>query len=158
MHVAFRAVRAISAGEELTVALRVDLRTRADAGHRDFAFWLYVVGTLTFWGGLTSMNSDSELGKFIYACINGLMIAAGAALSRRVFAVFGGLGLAIYLGHLSHTVFRDSLLFPLALAAIGLGVMGAGVLWQRHEAALGLRLRAWLPPALRELVEHRAHA
>jgi hypothetical protein len=72
-----------------------------------------------------------------------------------VFAVFGGIGVAIYLGNLSHTVFRDSLLFPLALAAIGLGVMAAGVVWQRHEAALGARLRAWLPPPLRELVERR---
>jgi hypothetical protein len=138
----------------VAVALWVDLRNRSE---RDFAFWLYVFGVITFWGGLTSMDSDSELGKFVYACINGLLIATGAALSRRVFAVFGGLGVAIYLGHLSHTVFRDSLLFPLALAAIGLGVMAAGVAWQRHEAAIGQRLRALLPPALRELVERRAH-
>ena len=136
----------------LLFALLVDLRSRQQ---RDFAFWLYVFGVIAFWGGLTSMNSTSELGKFIYACINLLLIATGAALSRRVFAVFGGIGVAIYLGHLSHTVFRDSLLFPLALAAIGLGVMAAGLAWQRHEAALGARLRACLPQPLRELVERR---
>ena len=136
----------------LLFALLVDLRLRQQ---RDFAFWLYVFGVIAFWGGLTSMNSTSELGKFIYACINLLLIATGAALSRRVFAVFGGIGVAIYLGHLSHTVFRDSLLFPLALAAIGLGVMAAGLAWQRHEAALGACLRACLPQPLRELVERR---
>lgn len=136
----------------LLFALLVDLRSRQQ---RDFAFWLYVFGVITFWGGLTSMNSTSEMGKFIYACINLLLIATGAALSRRVFAVFGGIGVAIYLGHLSHTVFRDSLMFPLALAAIGLGVMGAGLAWQRHEVALAARLRAFLPRPLRALVERR---
>jgi hypothetical protein len=137
----------------LAVAFWVDVRNRRP---QDFAFWLYIFGVLTFWGGLTSMNSSSELGKFIYGCINLLMVATGAALSRRVFAVFGGLGVALYLGHLSHTVFKDSLLFPVALAAIGLGVMGAGVWWQRHEAAVGAKLRGWLPRQVRDLVERRA--
>ena len=38
------------------------------------------------------MQSDSQVGKFIYLCINLLLIACGAILSRRMFAVFGGLG------------------------------------------------------------------
>ncbi len=142
-------------GAMVLLAFWVDVRSLHRA---DYAFWLYVFGVLAFWGGLTSMHSDSEVGKLLYAGINLLMIAAGAVLSRRVFAVFGGLGVALYLGHLSHTVFRDSLLFPVALCAIGLAVMGAGVLWQRHEAALGARLRERLPATLRELVEHRADA
>lgn len=137
----------------MVVALWVDVRSRATL---DFAFWLYIVGVASFWGGLSAMDSDSELGKAVYAVINLLLIATGAALSRRVFAVFGGLGVAFYLGHLASTVFKDSLLFPVALTAIGLGFVAAGVLWQRHEAALGARLRAPLPAALRELVERRA--
>lgn len=137
----------------VALAFWVDVRSLRRG---DFAFWLYIFGVLAFWGGLTSMDSDNEIGKLVYACVNLVMIAVGAALSRRVFAVFGGLGVALYLGHLSHTVFKNSLLFPLALGAIGLGVMGAGLLWQRHEAAIGARLRALLPQRLRELVEQRA--
>src|SRR5262245_61819292 len=38
------------------LAFWVDLRSRAS---RDYAFWLYLFGVLTFWGGLTSMNSNS---------------------------------------------------------------------------------------------------
>jgi hypothetical protein len=136
-------------------ALWVDLRTRHG---QDFAFWLYVFGMLTFWGGLTSLPAGGELTRLGYALLNLGLIAIGAALSRRVFAVFGALGVAIYLGHLSYTVFRDSLLFPLALSAIGLGVMALGVWWQRHELALGARLRGLLPQPLRELVELRGHA
>lgn len=138
----------------LVVALWVDIRARRGP---DFAFWIYLFGTLAFWCALTSMRSDSELGKLGYAVINLLLIGLGAALSRRVLAVFGGLGMAVYLGHLAHSVFRDSLLFPLALAAIGLGVMAAGVWWQRHEARLRDRLHGLLPKPLRELVEARSH-
>jgi len=134
------------------VAFWVDVRAGRD---RDFAFWLYVFGVLAYWGGLTSLSSDSELNRFLYCCVNLLMIALGAALSRRVFAVFGGIGVALYLGVLSRTVFKDSLLFPAALAAIGLAVMAAGVLWQRHESAIGAQLRALLPARLRDLVVHR---
>lgn len=137
----------------LVVAFWVDVRNRRP---QDFAFWLYVFGALTFWGGLTSMNSNSELGKFIYCCINLLMLAVGAGLSRRVFAVFGGLGVAIYLGHLSYKVFKDSMLFPVALTALGLAVIGVGIWWQRHEATIGARLRSLLPAPVRALVEHRA--
>ena len=135
------------------LAFWVDLRSRAS---RDYAFWLYLFGVLTFWGGLTSMNSDSELGKLAYCGINVLMILIGAVLGRRVFAVFGGLGVAFYLGHLSQKVFKDSLLFPFALSLIGLAIIWLGVLWQRREAQWSARLRSVLPTALRELIEARA--
>lgn len=134
------------------LALWVDIRSRHD---RDYAFWLYLFGVVAFWGGLSLMNSDSELNKFLYFCINLAMIVVGAILSRRVFAVFGGLGAAGYLGHLAYDVFEDSLLFPFALTLIGLGVVWLGILWQRHEASLSRQLRTLLPQPLRELIEQR---
>jgi hypothetical protein len=139
----------------LTVLLAfwIDVRSRAS---RDYPFWLYVFGVIAFWGGLTMMNSDSEVSKFLYCMINLGMVLLGAVLGRRVFAVFGGLGMAFYLGHLSWKVFKDSLLFPFALTMIGLAVIGAGVLWQRNEARWAGRLRAFVPGALRELIAARA--
>src|SRR5713226_4256466 len=135
------------------VAFWVDLRSRFS---RDYAFWLYLFGVLTFWGGLSLMNSGSELGKLAYCGINVLMILVGAVIGRRVFAVFGGLGVAGYLGYLSYKVFKDSLIFPLALSLLGLAIIGLGVLWQRREAQWSERLRGLLPAPLRELIEARA--
>jgi hypothetical protein len=134
------------------LAFWVDIRARFE---KDFAFWLYLFGVLAFWGGLSLMNSDSELGRFMYLCINVALIVVGAVLSRRVFAVFGGLGIASYLGYLAYRVFSDSLLFPFVLTVIGLAIIYLGILWQRHEAKLSAGLRASLPGALRELIEQR---
>jgi hypothetical protein len=135
------------------LAFWVDLRSRFS---RDYAFWLYLFGVLTFWGGLSSMNSGSEYGKLAYCGINVLMILIGAVIGRRVFAVFGGLGVAGYLGYVSWRVFKDSLIFPFALSALGIGIIWLGVLWQRRETQWSGRLRALLPDPLRELIEQRA--
>lgn len=136
------------------LAFWVDIRSRHT--RKDYAFWLYLFGVITFWGGLSLMRSGSELGKFLYFALNVGMILTGALLGRRVFAVFGGLGVAGYLGYLSHRVFKDSLLFPFALSAIGLAIIALGVIWQRREAQWSARLRGFLPKALRELLEARA--
>ena len=48
------------------------------------------------------------------------------------------------------------MLFPFALTLIGLGVIGLGILWQRHEAGLTRRMRALLPTPFNELLERRS--
>jgi hypothetical protein len=134
------------------LAFLVDIRARHD---KDYAFWLYLFGVLAFWCGLSLLDSHSELDKFIYLCINLVMIFVGAVLSRRVFAVFGGLGAAGYLSHLAHDVFKDSMMFPFVLTLIGLGVIYLGILWQRREEEISRRLRGLLPVPMRELIEGR---
>ena len=135
------------------LAFWVDLRSRFS---RDYAFWLYLFGVLTFWGGLSSMDSGSEWGKLAYCGVNVVMILCGTVLGRRVFTVFGGLGVAGYLGYVSWNVFKDSLIFPLALSLVGLAIIALGVLWQRREAQWAESLRRVLPDPLRELIEMRA--
>jgi len=134
------------------LAFWVDVRARHD---KDYAFWLYLFGVIAFWGGLSMMHSDSEFNKFIYLCINLIMIAVGAILSRRVFAVFGGLGTACYLGHLAYGVFKDSMMFPFILTVIGLGLIYLGIIWQRNEEVISIKLRGLLPLPVRELIEKR---
>lgn len=135
----------------VALAMWVDVRSRLSRTaewRQDFAFWLYIFGTLMFWCGLSLHDSDSELGKVIYALINLALVLVGAAIGRRVFTVFGALGVALYLGHLSHEVFNDSLLFPLALTLLGLAVVALGVWWQRHEKVIATRLARYVPVGL----------
>jgi hypothetical protein len=129
----------------LIVAWAVDLRARAD-----FAFWLHLFGVLAFWAGLTALESNSEIAKVVYCLINVGLIGLGLFLQRRAYALFGGLGIALYLHHLAERVFADSLLYPFALSLIGLGVIGVGLLLHRHATALQRalegRLPSWLAP------------
>ncbi len=134
------------------VAMWVDMRSRRaqDADWRqDYAFWLYLMGALMFWCGMSWRESSNELGKFLYALVNIVLVLFGAAIGRRVFTILGALGVAGYLGYLSHRVFNDSLLFPFALTLLGLAVVWLGVWWQRHEAAIHARLVRFVPAGLR---------
>jgi hypothetical protein len=132
----------------IVVAWAVDLK-RWQAG--DFAFWLHFAGVICFWGGLTSQDSDNEVLKFVYCLINMALVVLAVFLGRRIYAVFGALGISFYLGYLSAEVFQDSLLFPLALSAIGLGVIGLGIWYFRKQHAIARWLTISLPPALQQL-------
>lgn len=152
----FRAYVSVCFGLMTTlVAFWTDIRARHSG---DYAFWLYLFGLAAFWGGLTSLDSDSELAYFGYFCVNLVLIACGAVLVRRVFVVFGGIGCAVYLGHLANEVFEDSWLFPVVVTAIGLGIVYLGLIWQRNERKITTRLRAALPKLVRELLEARISA
>ena len=102
-------------------------------------------------GRPVTTDSDSELSRAAYCLINVGLIGLGLFLQRRAYVLFGGLGVAIYLHHLAERVFRDSLLYPLALSVIGLAIIGAGLLLHRHGPAIERALQARLPKALAAL-------
>jgi hypothetical protein len=130
----------------LLVAYIVDRRTR-----EDYAFWCYLFGLMAFWGGLSLMESNSELNKFLYCLINvGLMLLA-VFLSRRAFLVFGACGVFGYLGHLSYTIFKDSMMFPFALSILGLLIIFLGIKYQRNSERIEQFILASLPNGIRNL-------
>lgn len=98
----------------------------------DFAFWCYLFGLMGFWGGLTSIDSDSEIGRFVYLLVNIGLVGIALYLRRTVFLVFGAIGIHIYLGHLAYEVFKDSFLFPFALALLGLSLILVTVFTQSY--------------------------
>ena len=118
----------------------------------DYAKWLYIFGTLTFWGGLSLLQSDSELSKFIYCLINvGLMIC-GVLLNRKVFMVFGGIGFFGYLGYLSWSVFQNSIAFPFALTVLGLLVVYLGWVYHKKYDVIQRYVRNIMPKFILDLL------
>jgi len=111
---------------------------------------------MAFWGSLSLLEGGSELGKALYALINVGLILMSVLLGRRVYAVFGTLGVAGYLGHLSYKVFEDSMMFPFALSLIGVGIIALGLLYHRNQAAIAAWVEANIPETLRKL--RPAHA
>ena len=136
----------------LAVAWTADYRKRVG----DFAFWLHLFGMMAFWGALTSTESNSEVAKVAYCLLNVALLLIAVFLARRVYAVFGALGVTLYLGHLADVVFRDSLLFPFALSLIGVAVIAVGLMYHRRQAAIAAWAAANLPGVVLRL--RPAHA
>jgi hypothetical protein len=114
----------------IIIAYLIDIKIRRSEG--DFAFWLYLFGSIAFWFSLPWLGEDTEWSKFLYGLTNlGLMVLS-LLLKRRVFMVFGAIGVFWYLGHLAYQVFADSFLFPFFLTFLGLGIIYIGILYQRH--------------------------
>ena len=119
---------------------------------KDYAFWLYFFGMLSFWGGLSLMDSNSELNKFLYCCINLLLIVISVLFNRKLFIVFGALGVFGYLFHLSDIVFQDSLLFPVVLSFFGLGIIWLGLIYNKNKEQIDLSINSKLSERLLKLL------
>lgn len=126
----------------------MDLKRRSGA---DMAFWLHIAGAAAFWGGLTLSDGGTELEKFAYLMINVGLLGLSLFLDRRVYAVFGGMGVATYLGQLAFNTFKDMILFSFALSAIGLLIIFLGVLLHRNRGRMIASLDASLPESLKRL-------
>jgi hypothetical protein len=81
-----------------------------------------------------------------------LTIAASLTLRRVIFLAFGGVMLYAYLAWLSFELFRESALFPIILATLGLGIIVGAVWFQRSYPRMVARVNAgladprpWLP-------------
>ncbi len=126
----------------------MDLKRR---GGVDMAFWLHIAGAAAFWGGLSMSDGGTELQKFIYLLINVGLLGLSLFLDRRVYAVYGGMGIAFYLGQLASRTFKDMILFSFALSAIGLLIIFLGLMLHRNRGRLAARLDANLPDVLKRL-------
>ncbi len=130
----------------LAVAYLIDRRTK-----KDYALWVYVGGLWAFWQGLTTMESDSEIDKFIYCMINIGLMYFSILLVRRVFFVFGFLGILVYLAHLA-SLFNNSLLFPVVLILLGIGIIFLAIQYQHRRNTIERSIVGMLPDILRRLL------
>jgi hypothetical protein len=131
----------------LLASYLVDRRTKDD-----YAFWGYLFGMAAFWGGLSLMNSNSEITKFMYCLLNCGLIVLAVILQRRIFIVFGSIGVFGYLGYLAHRVFENSLLFPFALSLVGILIIYLGVQYQRKRSSIEEAILSRIPVSLKRLL------
>ncbi len=117
----------------------------------DMTFWIHITAAAAFWGGLSLHDGGTQLDKFLYCLLNVALLAYSLFIDRRIYAVFGALGIAGYLGYLASDVFQDTIVFSFALSAIGMAVIAVGLFTHKNRP----RLKAWfdsaLPSGLRSL-------
>jgi hypothetical protein len=124
----------------------------------DYPFWIHIFGVMTFWGSMTLHDGGTELQKFLYCLINIGLIGLSLFLNRRVYAVFGALGVATYLGYLAYDVFEDVILFSFALSAIGVGVILLGLLLHKNRPRMVAAVERMMPEGLRWLRPEHARS
>jgi hypothetical protein len=115
----------------------------------DFSFWFYLFGLLTFTGGLSLMGSGSQLGRAVYCVIHLTLMALAILFRRRVFLVFGAIGVFVYLAAEAEEYFRNSFGFTIALTLIGVAFIAAGIAYKRKEASLAAKLSRYMPSRIR---------
>lgn len=112
----------------------------------DFAFWIYLFGTLSFWGGLNALVwTKGSIVMFIYLIINLAMMIFSLILNRKVLMVFGAIGLFAYLSYLAFDLFANSILLPFALSFIGLAIICLGIVYQKYHKAIENKMQSLFP-------------
>lgn len=89
---------------------------------KDFSFWSYLFGMFLCWSGLTGWNIQTQWGYFTYFLINLIFILLSSFFHRKIFMLFGFLGVIYYIVNLVY-IFSDSLIFSYVLGAIGFSII-----------------------------------
>lgn len=135
----------------LVMAYFIDQKTE-----EDYAFWGYFFGMLAFWLGMwVLIDSSSDFKKALYCFINiGLMVFS-VLLQRRVFLVFGSLGVVIYISDLFYTYFSKSTLFPFFLSLIGVIIIFLGIFYRKYHEKIERKILDLVPNSAKKFLPKR---
>ena len=118
----------IFGGVELIILIFIDYKVNQSSSQK--LFWLFFFALITFWCGISFVNDSlNALGHAIYLSINVFLLFISVLLQRRVFAIFGGIGIFWYIADLS----AKSIWFPLVLIVVGLLIMLVAFYWSKIE-------------------------
>ena len=131
----------------LGVAYLIDQRQGSD----DYALWFYVAGGLALLVGYVQVWQHIGWWRHALPAVAFALVLAALYLRRRVLLIGGGIAAFGYLGYLAFDVFEDVLALPIALAGLGLLVIGATVWMQRRFPVLVARVGGERPPGRKAL-------
>ena len=115
----------------LGVALKFDKKK-----NEDYSGWLYIFGSTMLWCVIPSIlmqfEWNNELSYFLFAMFCIVYMIISILLQRKVFMVWGAIGVFSYIGHLAYAVFKDSPLFVLAIIILGLSIIFSGTYYAKN--------------------------
>ena len=98
-----------------------------------FSNWGYFFGVISFWAGITTHDYKTEVGHLVYLLLNISMILLAPFFKKKIFLLFGFIGVLTYLAGLVHRHFSTSAFFPFLLSAIGILVIAIGYYFQKRR-------------------------
>jgi hypothetical protein len=136
-------------------ALVADVRNRSEY---DFGFWGYLFGATAFalgLNGLTWFQNGGLLVENVYLGINVVMMVASVLVSRPILRVYGSLGIGAYLLHFTWVTFKDSPAFLFILAAVGIGIIILGIVYQKNQERIERGINRLVPAPVRKWLPKR---
>ena len=115
---------------------------RAEPGHGDVAFPLWVTGLMALAVAILSMWPVAGVLRHGLPVLALGAVTAALMMGRRTHLVFGVFAFCLYLFYLAGEVFRSAAYFPIVLAVLGGVVLAATVWLQRRFPELASRLAA----------------
>ena len=114
----------------------------------DFSGWLYIFGSTMLWGVILSIMGqfrwDNEPVYFLFALFCLAYMIISILVQRKVFMVWGAIGIIGYLGHLAYDIFENSPIFPLVIIALGLAIIFSGIYYTKNCDKIEKTLRKFI--------------
>jgi hypothetical protein len=102
---------------------------------KDYSFWFYLFGHILIFGFLSSLALEKGgILELVYITVYLLFVIASVWLQRRIFLVFGAMGIYSYLSYLAFQVFDSALGFIFSLGGIGLIIILSAVGYQKYTS------------------------
>ena len=83
-----------------------------------------------------TMTTNYDYRSNVACGLSVFLIILAIPMQSKFMIVIGGFYIFGYLSHLAYNTFKKSLIFPLVLVGLGLGLIFIGVVYQRYEDAL----------------------
>jgi hypothetical protein len=103
---------------------------------KDYSFWLYLIGLVSFYVGLFEVFQYGQAIRFLLCVVSFAMILLSVILNRTVFLVFGAFGIFAYLANLAWGIFANSILFPFALSFFGVAIIFFAIFYNRYRSRI----------------------
>jgi hypothetical protein len=112
------------------IGLGIVLQRRAG---NDVSLWFYLFGHLAVICPFTALALDHKvrLGLTVFPAFYLAVVVASVWLQRKVFLVFGAIGIYGYVGYLASEIFNGALGFTFGLALVGLVIVFSAVWYQK---------------------------
>lgn len=123
----------------LAVAVAYEL-DRREPGDHDVALWLHLLGAIA--AAVTSVTLLNQIEALRHLLLPAAFVAFTFSLRMRrgIWTLLGLAWFVAYLGWLANEVFRDTPVFPIVLAALGIAVIVVTVWVQRNRERLAARV------------------
>ena len=119
---------------------------------------LYLVCCLALLFAVMDMQQRSQQIKLLGCALSIFLVLLSVPLNSKFLITIGALYLIFYGTYLAYNTFKNSLVFPLFLILLGLGVIGSAVQYQRYEGAIQDAYQSLLPDALQVLFSRNVHS